>query len=219
MLFLLILPAVLALSGIDADVACEPSLEIQSCLTPLVTWSMTSEASEVYALRGREEEFTARQLVYTCKLVQRFTICVADFLARCVPANVTDLHDLARGTVKLMQVCERPDLYEKTKLIVACGKKLQTDWGWENCTDYVTDRMGYMQDVVDFPSIVAVMSNGHVMKDFCCTLKDVQICMEPRIARCAPGVEMRASILDAVLKAYGCQEKIAGGCQVQGGHT
>jgi len=212
MLALLTVSAFLCLSLSQAAPACDANA-LMPCIMPFMMFGQSPEAQEIARLQGREDEITEPQLVSMCKLAQGFTTCVADYLTRCVPADVTDVHTLAQGTVKLMEVCDKPNMGSKTKTLMTCGKSLKTNPDYIACSNTGKDRLNYLKGARDPASALDILRSGRVLKDVCCTLKQMQTCMAPQIATCSSQAqEIHGHVMEAVVSAYGCQAKTASGC-------
>jgi len=221
MFALIAIPALLLLGLSNAAPATDPTCSfdgssLMPCFLPAIMWAMGPEGQQIQELHrnGREEDFSQAQLASSCRVVQSATTCIGGYLSRCIPQDVTDVHTLIKGTVKLLEVCDKPDLLPKTKLLTTCGKQLKNNTVYEACTELGKGRLDYLNSVKDPNAGLEILRSGRVLKDICCTLKDMQTCMAPvLVSKCTTeAIQVHDQVVDAIEAAYGCAAKTAGGC-------
>jgi len=206
--------AFIAIAEIEAAPSCASSAML-SCVMPIAVFGTSAEARELASLQatGREEDITERQVVPVCKLFQGVTTCVADYFTRCIPPDITDVHQLSRGTVKLMEVCDKPYMYTQAMIQATCTRKLKATPAMQSCKRLVETRMGYLRNRPGPDAAMELLRSGRILKDFCCVLKEVAACIEPEIQVCThEAIESNHNTFAAILDAYGCVEKTASGC-------
>jgi len=214
MLALLTVSAFLSVLGLSQAAPSCTADATMPCIMPVMMFSQSPEGQEISRLQGREDEITEAQLVTVCRLAQSVTTCLADYLTRCVPADATDVHTLARGTVKLMKVCDKPDMGSKTKTLLTCGKSLKTNPDYVACSNTGKDKLHYLMGAGGDPFAgMEILQSGRVLKDLCCTMKQMGTCMAPQIATCSSQAQdIHRDVTNAVVEAFGCEAKTAEGC-------
>jgi len=208
--------AVLLLAGYSsANPTCSMN-DMMPCLMPLMMYGQSPEAQQMQILQqtGRELDFTEAQLKSSCKAIQSFTTCASDILLRCA-GDIPDAATLIRGTNKLLGVCDRPDLFPKTKVLIACTKAINASGSaYETCMNKVKNGMKSFQSIHDPSAGVEAIRSGAVLRDFCCSLKVSQDCSKSPIQNhcTAEAATTSQAIYDAVVDAYSCQTKFDAGC-------
>jgi len=171
---------------------------------------------------GRELEITEPQARSGCKAVQAFTNCTADYVEQCVDKTaVPDLHQIVRGTTKLMEACDKPGMHAQGMTLVKCAKTLASVHSVRECFDTA----GYWAQTSQADGLgrhpnqtLELLRTGHVLNDLCCIFKDLRTCIESDVnSNCSiEAVELLNSKADAVWEAYRCRAKMADSCPVRG---
>jgi len=230
MLHFFAIPAiVLALSSTHADpvdpvAACNHPESVQACAAPYALWSLTPDGQQIHtmAMRGRDDGITEPQIASVCRITQTVTTCLAGYLSRCVPQNITDVHTLSSGIVKLTaQLCNRTDnIVAKIKMIVECSDQLAncTARGRDCrnagiCSQKGIDRLSYLYAVTGPTEIMDLFRSGRLLKDVCCAITEMSTCIAPEMSTCTSQTsDLTDQMVKAILGAFGCAEKTAGGC-------
>jgi len=214
MTFLLAPVALAVLTGFTAAAPSAVTCDVNSFM-PCLMSAMTPEI-QAMSMITKPQDITEPQLRSICNTGRTVANCVTDQLAQCVPASITDAHTLSRGTVRLLEVCDKPDLYAKAQGQWACDKALKENTDFEACNRQVLEKYKavYVRPDTDAgPDAMRALTSGKLLKDFCCMMKDVQSCIDPRIHVCtADATATYRQMETAIMEAYGCRAKNAAGC-------
>jgi F420-dependent methylenetetrahydromethanopterin dehydrogenase len=105
------------------------------------------------------------------RTVQSLTTCVAEYTQRCVEQDIEDLHNIVKGSVKLLEVCDKPNMYANAKVLMSCNKALNaTDSTYQGCIYKSNKSIKSLQEryIARDPSIaLQMMRTGTVLRDFC----------------------------------------------------
>ncbi|OQV21975.1 hypothetical protein BV898_04186 [Hypsibius exemplaris] len=202
----------------QAAPACDPS-SVMSCVMPMMMYAQSPEAQQLQVLQqtGREQDITKPQITAMCKVIQGITTCGAGYLERCAPpeySGIRDIQTFTRGTVKLMEVCDRPDLHPKAVVMITCTKMLNSSGSvYQTCLDQSKNSLSYLQNNPNPARALEILRSGRVLKDVCCLMKSSYACLESEIRKCSQeAVDTNTQMYNAIMEAYGCPAKIAEGC-------
>ncbi|XP_055346545.1 uncharacterized protein LOC129594024 [Paramacrobiotus metropolitanus] len=212
MMFAGVIAGLLAVAGYGAanPVAlgtCDPSA-FMPCAMPFLTYAMGPEGQELAKLKGGVD-VTEQQLKSLCRLTKETLTCAKTALGQCVPRDVTDFHEFAATVVRLMDVCDRPDLYSKFNTLMQCGKTLnQTDGSKARACGNRSFRLGMEQAKASGQSgdMLAGWRNGEILKQMCCSIKSHKTCSGTEVAdKCGREAQQIADdITLAVEEAFKC---------------
>lgn len=198
------------------------SQQVLPCIVPLIGFSQTPEGEEMdrHQTAGRPQDITEPQLKAACLAVRETVGCVAEVLQTCA-GNISDVLTITRGTVKLMEVCDRPDLFTKAQLLINCHSVINASQSstYDTCIDQAKASATRLQTGNSSAAAAAALnalnaeSTGVFLRDACCTAKQAYDCIAPEFKKCTTETgNLGKAIYDAVIDAYGCQAKIAEGC-------
>ncbi|OQV21973.1 hypothetical protein BV898_04184 [Hypsibius exemplaris] len=210
--------ATLVLGYSSAAPSCE-LMGLMPCLMPAMTFLHSPDFKDIQAVQrtGEFQNLTAPQLTSLCKTAQGIVTCAADYLERCMDHELKDLQVFARGTVKLLEVCDRPDLYAKWMVVIACNIKLNSSSaGYQSClASGMKATLSMVQGKRNPMAAMELLRSGRLLRNVCCVMKDVNTCSAPEYGKCSPeAADLNGKIVDGVMDAYGCQAKVQDGCPV-----
>ncbi|XP_055347847.1 uncharacterized protein LOC129594983 [Paramacrobiotus metropolitanus] len=186
---------------------CDPS-QFMPCVMPMLMFAMGPEGQQLTKIKDGMD-ITEPQLKSLCRIGKETLTCAKTAVGSCVPRDVTDLHEALASTVKLMEVCDRPDMYSKARVLFQCAKTLNQTAGTKtrSCANRAArtsvDKVkakGSSSDPLE------EWRNGEAMKQLCCNLKSVKSCSGTEVAdKCgSQAQQITDSIYATVLESFKC---------------
>ena len=115
---------------------------------------------------------------------------MAGFIGRCV-GDISDAQTFFRGTVKLLEVCDKPDLFSKAKLLITCNKALNASGPtYQACVNKGKTSMNALKDIRDPAGAMEVLRSGRILKETCWYVKitaeqtDIDLALCSRFIAC-----------------------------------
>ncbi|XP_055351346.1 uncharacterized protein LOC129597708 isoform X2 [Paramacrobiotus metropolitanus] len=148
------------------------------CGMTMQTYAMGPEGHDYLAKLQAGMDVTEPQLRSLCRVTKEALACVKIALGQCVPRDVTDFHEFTATVVRLMDVCDRPDLYSKFNTLMQCGKTLnQTSGSKARACGTLSFRLGLEKE-----DNWAGWRNGKIFKQICCSIKSHKTCTGTEVA-------------------------------------
>jgi len=201
---------ILALVGIgSATPVCDPQTFLP-CAMPLIGYFMGPEGQQL-AQATDIDAITETQMVSICRMGRTAFQCFTGAADRCIPSDVTELREFLTGVNGLMAVCDRPDLYSKTRLLMQCGKLLNQTRGSKSRACGNIAMKEAMADVKgqqgrSRSDHLEQWRTGETMKKMCCNVQYYETCSGTEVAdKCgAETQQITTDIHRAILAAFNC---------------
>jgi hypothetical protein len=189
--------------------SCDAS-GVLPCLLPTISFALSPEGQKFTQLKD-SGEITEPQLTSVCRLGKTTVTCLRDYVDRCVPQTVPDIHEFVRGTDGLMNVCNKPDLYTNTKILMTCNKKLNTTSPlFQRCHGGLQGAFkGLTGSVSDPTAALEVWQSGTMLRNVCCEMKKLRDCLGTEVNdKCgSDAARLDDTVYNALNNAYNCQTR------------
>ncbi|XP_055349448.1 uncharacterized protein LOC129596243 [Paramacrobiotus metropolitanus] len=188
------------------------------CTTPMIMFIMGPEGQQLAQLKDGLG-ITEQHLKSICRVGKEMLTCANTAIGECVPRDALDVHELGVALVKLMEVCDRPDLYNKTRTLMQCGKTLNQTGGSKTRACGNRAVRLYNEQARTTPQSgdgLAEWRNGTIMKDICCNIKSTKACSGTEVVdKCGREAQQIVDdVLDAVVEALKCNGPRGENCPV-----
>ncbi|GAU88186.1 hypothetical protein RvY_00930 [Ramazzottius varieornatus] len=170
---------------------------IVMCFLPFMSWAMSGAAQQFTT----ESDITLPQFNQICQLSKTAATCFQAFTDRCIPQTYADVHVGTSGIVKMLELCNEPEIFPKVQKYVACGRKINDTL--ERCGNSVKESMP--KDVTGGEPMAALQRQNAV-RDLCCVAKKFEKCYMPEVSgRCgAEAVPINQEFLNRVYASFQC---------------
>lgn len=93
--------------------------------------------------------------------------CAGEFITRCA-GSIPDVQTFVRGTNKLLEVCDTPNLFPNTQKLLVCNKGLNASGpAFSACTEKAKTGMSSLKNVRDPGTAMELLRSGQVLRDAC----------------------------------------------------
>ncbi|XP_055344649.1 uncharacterized protein LOC129592597 [Paramacrobiotus metropolitanus] len=192
------------------------------CMAPTLMYILGPDYQQIMNTKDASQ-ITEAQLVGICKMGRTVMGCVKD-MAECYlePSQMADTYEMLTGSIKLMDVCDRPDFYSKYHLMAQCTKIInQTSSKTRGCFNAA------MRTVMnDYPTnagpgrvenALALVKRRDLIRNMCCMMNSYETCTGSEIAdKCGAEVQDIATrVNNAIRETFKCYGPRGENCPVQ----